>query len=56
MKLIPHAHPVAAQWPTAKANAAARPKGANVKNIVAKFVALFAQANLSVHTKLLYHL
>ena len=55
MKLIPHAHSVADLWPTAKDNAAARPKGANAKNMVLKYVAPFVQANHIVPIKPSYH-
>lgn len=56
MKLIPHAQSAVDPSATAKANVAARPKGANAKNMALRFVAPFAQANLSAHTKRSYRL
>lgn len=55
MKLIPHVQNVVARWLTARANAVAKRKGANAKNIVAKFVAPFAQANLNARHRQLSH-
>lgn len=50
MKLIPHAQNAVGRWLTVKANAVAKRKAANAKNMVLRFVVPFANASQSAHT------